>query len=101
MKTRSADLRFLKVGDVITADLLNAITTAVQANQGAIKSPTQKDIATGSSGGGNLDFTETSRTQTTVTVTDSGGATHDIEQIDQVVLENSSGDVMTLNFTNP
>lgn len=99
-------IRSIKVGDVITADHLNSIARAINNNTRAIATPRQKfaedETLKGESGGlTDLTFTEISRTQTTVQITDSNGDTHDIEQIDQVVLENASGDVLTLNFTNP
>lgn len=96
-------LRRVQRGDVVTAELLNAIGGAVNQLSQAVSAPRQvTDAALNQSGSGvtDLNFTETSRTETTVEVTDSNGDTHDIEQIDQVVLANSSGDIMTLNFTN-
>ena len=91
-------------GDIVTAKKLSGYAKAINRNTKAIAAPRQKDISTGETGSGggltDLTFTEDSRTETTVTITDSSGNTHDINQIDQVVLSNSSGDVLTLNFTN-
>lgn len=99
-------LRRIRKGDAITARYLNGITTAVNRNTKAISGPRNLSRASasgGSDGAGvtDLSFTETSRTETTVQVTDSNGDTHDVNQIDQVELVNSAGDVMTLIFNNP
>lgn len=97
----------IKVGDILTAKMLTSITRAINKNTVAFNVPREKTDAStsgdGAGGGGltNLTFTEDSRTITTETMTDSNGDTHDIDQIDQVVLSNSDGDVLTLNFTNP
>jgi len=100
----------VRVGDFITAELLNNIQKAVNANTRAIRGPKSKtnldeiykSTGTSGSGGGlsDLSFTEISRAETTVVITDSNLDTHNIDQIDQVVLQNASGDTLTLNFTN-
>ena len=90
-------------GDALSANLINEIKQSINNNTRAIAAPKQIDSSVeldDSAGLTDLDFTETSRSETTVQVTDSNGDTHDIEQGDQYVLQNSSGDVLTLNFTN-
>ena len=96
-------------GQVITARHLNKLSSGINKNSEAVGRPKQKESPVGESesetesGSGltDLTFNETSRTETTVTTTDSNGDTLDIAQTDSIVLENSSGDVLTLNFTNP
>ena len=100
-------IRKIRRGQKITAQYLNAIGTAVNSNTEALGGPKQKrdpEVSDGGGGGSsplNLNFTETGRTNTTVEITDSNGDTHDIEQIDQVTLQNPTGDILTLTFTNP
>lgn len=95
----------LKRGDPLTAKRLNRIVESVNANTDAIKSPRQKDIEAGSSGGsdiGDESFTAgpSDITSTTVTITDDAGNDHDIERIDTIVLtETTSGRTMTLTIT--
>jgi len=101
-------LKGIAPGQVITAEWLNKVMRAVNRNTGAYRQPrtnkTAENALVGavSSGGlTDLTFTETQRTETTSTITDTNGDTHDVSVIDQVVMSNANGDVLTLNFTNP
>ena len=97
----------IKAGEVITARHLNSMSTAINGNTQALAGPKQQSALEQSESGGasagviDFDFIETSRTSSTVTVTDSNGDTHQIEQIDQVIFRNGAGDQLTLTFTNP
>ena len=99
----------IKVGDVITARLLNDITYAINANTKAISAPKEvlqkgEVLQSSESSGtiGNEVFDSTSGTETTVTATDSNGDTVDIERIDTIVFtEQTSGRTITLNITYP
>ena len=75
----------IKVGQVITADLLNRITRAVNANVAAPSTPKNAFNT----------YDEVGRTSTTVT------AGVEFEQIDSVTFVNNAGDVIHLVFNNP
>ena len=103
-------LKRINVGDTITASLLNKITSAINANTRAVKTPRQIDesddtFSSGGSSGGSIGdeiFDSVSGTETTVTATDSNGDTVDIERVDIIEFqEQASGRTMTLNITYP
>lgn len=108
-------LKNLRVGDVITADHMNQIARLVNTNTHALRKPQQRADTgegagdgggdSGSTGGGgsvgNESFTANAAdiTSTTVTITDNGGNTHDIERIDTIVFtEDNSGRTLTLDI---
>ena len=105
MKLRSADLKRIKPGDPITAKFLNSLAETLRAVEGAVQKPTQKDIATGDSGGttaSNQEYTAGASdiTSETVTITDSNGDTHDIDRITQIVFTNDAdSSTLTLNIS--
>lgn len=102
-RRNSQVLQNIRIGDRITAEYLNAITAALNANTRALHGP-RAVTSTGTGGAGtalNLDFTESSRTQTTVELTDSNGDTVDVDQIDTVTFTNLTGEIMVLTFNNP
>lgn len=114
MPSNKEILKSIKVGDVITADLLNRITSAINRNTKAVHTPREVQPKTRSNsdyadpsipGGGPIGdevFNSTSVTETTVIATDSGGDTTNIERVDQVVLEETTtGRTITLNITYP
>jgi len=95
-------------GQVITADYLNQHAQAINANTRAVSAPRQRQRTLagtgqdlGNSGTVDFEFTETSRTTSPRTLTDSNGETVVIDVIDSVSFENSAGFVMTLIFNNP
>jgi hypothetical protein len=96
-------LRNVKIGDRITSKLFNAITDAINKNTNSIAAPRNftKNNSTEveASGLTDLTFNSTSVTESTQTATDSNGDTVDIERVDSIVFENSSGNVLTLNIT--
>ena len=105
--TRNAELiPAIETGEPITGRWLSGVATAINRNTRAVSAPRQTldndDYNQSDDGAGltDLDFTETARTVTTTTITTSDGATFDIDVIDSITLQNSSGDVMTLTFTN-
>lgn len=93
----------IKVGDVITAELLNSIAAAVNANTSAIARPGQVDIPAGETGGGGDQVWTAAAgdiTDETVQITDSNSDTHDIERITSIVFTNAAtGETMTLNIS--
>ena len=101
----------IRVGQVITAELLNDISGAINDNTVALAGP--RTVEDGSEGinsdadGGETQlgdevFDSTSGTETTVTITDSNSDTHDIERVDTIVFtEQTSGRTITLNITYP
>ncbi len=94
----------IKVGDVITSELLNSITLAINDNTKAVASPVQADPYEDSNteSVGNEIFDSTSGTETTITITDDNGDQHDVERVDSVVFtEQTSGRTLTLNLTYP
>lgn len=98
-------IRKIRRGQPITARYLNDMGAAINRNTIAISGPRNRnrESLAGAGGGTGLTdllFTETSRSETTVTVTDSNGDTHNVNQIDTVELTNSAGDVLTLVFDN-
>ncbi len=103
--SNKAVLPKLKVGDVITARLLNEISTAVNANTAAVRAPAQiieEDPGTEEAVIGDEVFQSTSGTETTVTITDSNGDTSEIERVDTIVFtETTSGRTMSLSITYP
>ena len=92
-------------GDRITARYLNSMASAINRNTAAISGPRNVTRASAQTGGGaafsDYTFNEVSRAESTVTVTDSNGDTHSVNQIDQIELSNSAGEVLTLVFDNP
>lgn len=99
-------LKNIRVGDPITAEFLNMITQAVNRNTQAVRNPRQindpDDENQGGTNIGNEVFNSTSVTETTVTHTDSGGDTVDVERVDSIVLqEATTGRTITLNITYP
>lgn len=105
-------LKGIKVGDVITAEMLNRMTKAINANTRAVSGPRQKTnldaaaapgVNTGGGGSiGNEAFAAgpSDITSTTVTLTDDNGDTVDIERVDEIVFtESTSGRTMTLTIT--
>jgi hypothetical protein len=96
-------LKGVKVGDRITARLLNGITDAINKNTNSIAAPRTKknnnSTEVEAAGLTDLTFNSTSVTESTQTATDSNGDTVDIERVDSIVFENSSGNVLTLNIT--
>jgi len=98
-------------GHAITASRLNNIVDAVNKNTQGLASPRQKpeynedkdrqDNGPQDLGAQSKTYNEKSRTFTTVTVTDSAGNTHSIEQIDSVTFEDGYGNELILNFSNP
>ena len=92
-------------GEVITGRLMTRIARSINANTRHLSGPRQQgaldDTEDENTQSEDYNFTETSRTNATVTITDSNGDTHDIDQLDQVILVNGRGQVMTLNFDNP
>ena len=105
MSSNKELLKSINVGDVITADLLNKITAAINRNTQGFAGPRQIETSADTQFGGTIGnevFDSTSGTETTVTITDSNGDTHDIERVDTIVLtEQTSGRTMTLNITYP
>lgn len=98
----------IRRGEIITAQYLNRLVTAVNRNTVAISGPRairrdNIDNSSNDEGGSfsDLTFTESSRSETTVTITDSNGDDVEVNQIDQVELINSNGEVLTLIFNNP
>ena len=105
MNSNKELLRRINVGDVITAELLNKITVAINRNTqgyaGARQIETSADTEFDSSVGNEV-FDSTSGTETTVTITDDAGNDHTIERVDSIVFtEQTSGRTMTLNITYP
>lgn len=101
-------LRGIQKGQAITADFLNTQIRAINANTKAVRAPrmlTRTQAGAGQDfqdpGTIDLEFTETSRTTSVRTLTDSNGETVNIDVIDSVTFENSGGFIMTLNFNNP
>ena len=109
--TRNAELvQPIDKGEPITGKWLSGVAAAINRNTRAVSAPRQtldnddyNQSGDGTSTGAgltDLNFTETSRTVTTTTITTTDGATFNIDVIDSVTLQNGSGDVMTLTFTN-
>lgn len=100
-------LKGIKKGDVITAEYVTAIAEAINANTRAIATPRQLDDGdeigvSGQTSVGDEVFDSVSGTETTVTITDSNGDTHDIERVDTIKFqEQGSGRFLTLNITYP
>ncbi len=102
-------LRGVKPGDVVTAEWLSRVATAINANTKAVQSPREvlqpaeeTNETTDTESIGNEVFDSTSGTETTITITDDNGDDHDIERVDSVVFtEQTSGRTMTLNLTYP
>ncbi len=105
-------LKGVKPGDVITAEMLNRMTKAINANTRAVSGPKQKtnlDAAAqpgvGTSGGaaiGDEVFTAgpADITSTTVNITDDAGDIVPVERVDNIVFtETTSGRTMTLSIT--
>lgn len=103
-------LQGIKPGQIITADWLNKVKNAINANTQAIKTPYQKDLPAGTGDEGSGEATAVGDesfsagasdiTSTTVTITDDGGNDHDIERIDTIVFtEDTTGRKMTLDIT--
>jgi len=88
---RSNVLQNIKVGDTITAKLLNDIVKTVNSSSQNIAAPSNQPIIYG----------EISRTWETVTATDSNGDTVDFEQMRSVTFRTARGDIMSLVFNNP
>jgi hypothetical protein len=95
----------IKRGQVITGHHMTEMSLAINANTRFLTGPKQQkaleDTENANAGSGDLFFTETSRTSTSVTITDSNGDTSSVEQIDRVDFRNSSGETLTLIFNNP
>jgi len=98
----------IKPGDVLTAELINQITAAVNANTKAIPTPkTVENYISETDPGapsniGNESFSAgpSDITSTTVTITDDNGDDHDIERIDEIVFtESTTGRTLTLSIT--
>lgn len=90
-------------GQAITAERLDNMVRNINANTRGLSGPKQqaaKEESDAEAGLTDLVFTEISRSETTVTLTDSNGDTVNVNQIDQVIMENASGDLLQLNFTN-
>jgi len=98
-------IRPIRKGELITAQYLTRISAAINANTRFLSGPKQQnaldETEDANTNSGDFNFTETNRTSSAVTVTDSNGDTHSIEQIDSVTLTNSSGQTLTLTFNNP
>ena len=98
-------LQGIRVGDRITADFLNRITTAINRNTTAVAAPTQKTVAGGQGEGvadNNTSWTAGASdiTDETVQLTDSNGDTTDVERITVIVFTNdATGETMTLNIS--
>ena len=92
-----------KKGDPITAKRLQRMASNINDNTEGLAGPKQQGAKEQSDSAEVADFTftETSRQETTVTLTDSGGDTVQVNQIDQVTMQNSSGQTLVLNFNNP
>ena len=101
---RSIDIiRDIKTGDRITAEYLQAVTRVLNSSTESMRGP-RKYIPPGGAGAkpglANLDFTETSRTQTATVFTDDNGDQTSINVIDEIVFVNPAGETLTLTFTN-
>lgn len=79
-------------GQPITADRLNSIAGAINANRQGIIGPQINQ---------RIELREYQRTSTTVTITDSAGHTFDIEQIDTITFRDSAGASWVFKFNNP
>lgn len=92
-------------GDVITAAHMSRIARAVNANTRFLGGPKQQNALleneSANTRSGDLVFTETSRVTATKELIDDNGDISEVEQIDRVILTNSSGEVLELNFDNP
>jgi len=93
----------IRQGQVISAQYLTGVSTAINSNTRALAGPKQQNALDESSQGGlsDLNFTETARDSTEIEATDSNGDTLTITQIDIVTLVNSAGETLTLTFNNP
>jgi hypothetical protein len=104
MGTRAAEIvRKIRIGDAITAEYLNAITRIINENSRAVHAPRQAKSGAGADAAGgllNLDFTETSRTETTTPFTDDNGDVVNIDVVDTVTFTNETGEILTLVFDN-
>jgi len=92
----------INIGQIITADLLNGITKAVNENAKAITGPKQKTSSQAdplTSGAANEVFSSTV-TESDITATDSNGDTTTLKRVDVVTCtEDTTGRTMTINIT--
>ena len=108
MITNDKKLPFWKGGDVISHQRLNDIVGTLNSHARSVNKPIeiipdgedQADTPVDDSESVQTIYTETARSETTITVTDSAGNTHSINQIDSVTFEDQSGNVMVLQFNN-
>jgi hypothetical protein len=103
MGSRAVDIiRRIRIGDPITAEYLNAITRVLNQNNRAIHGPKQVAAGGDAAAAGllNLNFTETSRTETTTPFTDDAGDVVNIDVVDTVTFTNETGEILTLVFDN-
>jgi len=95
----------IRKGEIITGDHMTNISHAINANTRFLSGPRQqnalKETEEANTASQDLNFTETSRSSTTVQITDSNGDTHSITQIDRIEMANNSGQTLILNFNNP
>ncbi len=92
-------------GERIRAAWLSGVARAVNANTRFLSGPRQQnallDTEQQNTGSSDLRFVEISRASTAETLTDSGGDTSPVSVIDEIRLQNSSGEVLELVLTNP
>lgn len=82
----------IKPGQSIKADHLNSMADSINALAEGIAAPGRNK---------RIELREFNRTSTTITVTDSGGDTIDIEQIDTITFRDSQGVSWVFFFNNP
>ena len=89
----------IKVGDRITADMLNAITLAINRNTQGVASP--KQVEADNSATSDVNYSETSRSVLVVQVFDQNDENYaDIERIESISFRSDGGDTITLSFNN-
>lgn len=82
----------IKPGQPIKADPIQTMAQAINDSAAGITAPGHNQ---------RRELREYQRTSTTVTVTDSGGDTIDIEQIDTITFRDSQGASWVFFFNNP
>lgn len=89
-------LRRWRIGERVTARMLNEMTEAINGNTAAIAAP--RDRSESSS---EIEYNETERETSEVQVFDQNEENYaTIERIDSITLQNDAGDTLTLNFEN-